>query len=1286
MRSTLSVVCRIPSRPLFAGAIFSVFLAALVGADDPLVAPSSSVGYQAPNVAGASTDFHPSGTQGIAQAYQCVGKVDFGQLRVENQFGILVWNYTGIKWGSTTGTWLSPQSQFNQKVAFTDRGNGVLETVTAHDEGFHNEVLIQAPGGTGKITLTGTLTTQLAIERTFDGDSTATSFRTDGQVVLVSQQGLRCFAIDAVRAIDANGDIHNCNVDWVQVPGGFTFTIIIPNTWLSTAVYPIRVEPMIGVPSAVSPEGGSRDSESAVAYGGGQYFVVWTAGASTSLSTTLIAATTSNDVYARRVGADGTLLGPTFAVATGSASQRYARVAYASGAGGVFAVAHKDGNSVVLKRYNLAGVLLSTSTVNNPLLNNRVTTVDIASNGVDRFCIAWTGYLSTDTFRQTWAEVRDADGSVVADDTVVGSASGTQVHAGPTVVWNAALSQWFFVWTEYDSAILGSPRQIEARAFDATITTAAFPESVMSTALGSNYEARAGWSATSGEYLVAYTNNPPAGSTNVRGQRVSASDGSLIGGEFLVETSTKRSTAAAVEWVPAANRWLLGFELNGSGMRGTYGQALRADGSTVGPLFVLSDGTDFAEMQVALTRNPDADEYLSTWTDGTSTVQDIWGARLEVTPPVPPGPITTSNDSTSITLTWPKGTETDLRGYFIGKSTTPGGPYSFALGLILPPAGPTVTYVDTAVSVNTRYYYVVTAVDTHANPSDLSAEASEIIDTVPPAPPSGLTGTPSDLSAKLAWTPNSEVDLLGYNVYFRLSTDVPRTKANSSPVTSTSYTVTGLTNGLSYDFWITALDQDLNESGLSTMVSVIPSGDGVPPAPPTGLLAVSGPLEIEISWNMNSESDLDGYNLYYKAAASADWIKFNDALIETTTATAAGLEFFTSYDFKVTAVDEGGLESADSVTISATSGVSPAASAPGSVTATAGNKAVVLTWTASTGSLIIGYDVFRALASGDTFFKINPTTITGLTFTDAGLINGTTYYYRVAPVQGPPLGTNGHFSGIVSATPAFPPPTSLTLVSHTGTTATMSWVASTAPDVTGYDVHRSTTSGGSYTVVGSLPGTATSFVDIGLGEGTFYWVVTAKSASEESAYSNEISATLAGVEPPDPPDLFAENTRKTMDTTPKITGSTGAGFLVKVYEGATLLGSGFAGPDGKFTISTSELSEFDHFIQATAQESETTPVSGFSVMRIVTIDTTPPATPVGLSAFAGDGWVSLQWESNEEPDLLGYNVYRRTTGPADPWEKQNVKPLLNPRYLDSDVVNTTTYEYRVTAVDDAKPD
>ncbi|MCE9584357.1 MAG: fibronectin type III domain-containing protein, partial [Planctomycetes bacterium] len=1045
-------------------------------------------------------------------------------------------------------------------------------------------VIIPSSGGTGKIRLYGKLTMPLEIERTFDGDSTATVFTTDGPITLVNGQGDRVLGIGTTRAFDAAGDVHDCDVQYTKVADGFTFIVTVPATWLGGATYPIRIDPIIGKPEAISKESARADFESQCAFGAGQYFVVWTSKATAAIAVSALT-TSGEDVYARRVAPDGTFIGPTFAVATGSTLQRKPHVAFASAGGGVFGVALRDGNLIVFKRYSPTGALLSVSTINDPALSNRVTTVDIASNGTDRFCITWTGFLAGSTFHQTWAEVRGADGSVITSDTPVGPASGTSVHARPSVVWNSTLSQWFFTWEAYDDAIAAAPKQVSGRAFDATLGTAAFAEILVSTDPGSNYDARIAWSATSNEYLVTFDNNPPTGKTNVHGRRVRATDGVLLGSEFSVETNTKASSDSSVAWIPNSNRWVTVFDLAGGGMRGAYGQALLADGTPTGPLFVLSDDPEFGEIQPTLARNGSLDQFLATWTDGSATVQDIWGARLDLTPPAAPGPITTSNGSSSITLTWPKGTDSDLRSYLVYRATAAGGPYGTGVA-VLPPVGATVSYTDTAVSVNTRYFYVVRAIDTHANVSDASAVASESIDTIPPAPPTGLAATPGDTTVALTWSPNAETDLGGYNVYYRATGATTWITANGTPLALTSFTVTGLIDGTSYDFTVTALETEPTESAGCAVVAATPV-DGTAPAAPTGLVAVAGNRSVSLTWDTNSEGDLAGYYVY------------------------------------------------------------------------------------------------RAATVGGSFLRITSSVVGSPAYSDIGLTNDTPYFYKVMAVDS---STNeSTLSSAAGATPRYPTPSGLTLDSTTDTGATFHWSEVTGvSDLLGYNVWRSGTSGSGYAKLTPSPISGTTFTDSGLTPGTYYYVVTAKATGgDESSNSNEISAVITGGTPPGPPTLDASNTRKTNDNTPRITGLALPGYVVNLYEGLDFLGAGTAdGTTGVFEIFTTvTLADRDHIIQASQQASSGSTASGLSSGRVVTIDTVPPAAPSGVRVLGGDGWVEVSWNANKEPDLLGYNVYRRVAAGA--WEQLNSKPLLNLKYLDKPVTNGTAYEYRVGAVDNA---
>lgn len=74
----------------------------------------------------------------------------------------------------------------------------------------------------------------------------------------------------------------------------------------------------------------------------------------------------------------------------------------------------------------------------------------------------------------------------------------------------------------------------------------------------------------------------------------------------------------------------------------------------------------------------------------------------------------------------------------------------------------------------------------------------------------------------------------------------------------------------------------------------------------------------------------------------------------------------------------------------------------------------------------------------------------------------------------------------------------------------LTWTASVSAGVTGYNVYRSTTSGGTYAQINSSLVTTTSFTDNNVSAGqTYYYVATAvNSSNQESGYSNQATATV----------------------------------------------------------------------------------------------------------------------------------------------------------------------------------
>jgi hypothetical protein len=80
-------------------------------------------------------------------------------------------------------------------------------------------------------------------------------------------------------------------------------------------------------------------------------------------------------------------------------------------------------------------------------------------------------------------------------------------------------------------------------------------------------------------------------------------------------------------------------------------------------------------------------------------------------------------------------------------------------------------------------------------------------------------------------------------------------------------------------------------------------------------------------------------------------------------------------------------------------------------------------------------------------------------------------------------------------------------ISHS---VSLTWSASTSASIAGYNVYRSTTSGGPYTQLNTSLVTTTSYTDASVVAGqTYYYVTTAvNTSSEQSAYSNQAQATV----------------------------------------------------------------------------------------------------------------------------------------------------------------------------------
>jgi len=183
--------------------------------------------------------------------------------------------------------------------------------------------------------------------------------------------------------------------------------------------------------------------------------------------------------------------------------------------------------------------------------------------------------------------------------------------------------------------------------------------------------------------------------------------------------------------------------------------------------------------------------------------------------PVPGGLHVTAVGSSQISLSWILAQTAGWQPfqYNVYMGTSPGGE---------PPVGgtssPSSSTSDTVTGLasGTTYYFKVSAVYGNcADPDGCveSAQSTEVpatttAESVPPAPPTGLTATAVDSSRiNLSWTapaPPAGASVTGYKIYAGTSPGGESTAGSSS---ATSDTVTGLSSGTTYYFEVTAIYQ-----------------------------------------------------------------------------------------------------------------------------------------------------------------------------------------------------------------------------------------------------------------------------------------------------------------------------------------------------------------------------------------------------------------------------------------------------------------------------------------------
>src|SRR5262249_38443188 len=152
---------------------------------------------------------------------------------------------------------------------------------------------------------------------------------------------------------------------------------------------------------------------------------------------------------------------------------------------------------------------------------------------------------------------------------------------------------------------------------------------------------------------------------------------------------------------------------------------------------------------------------------------------------------------------------------------------------------------------------------------------------------------------------------------------------------------------------------------------------------------------------------------------------------------------------------------------------------------------------------------------------------------------------------------------------------------------------------------------------------AWTYTTAALTNGAHSFTATATDAAGNTGAASSAIAVTIDTTAPTAPTIASFSTDSgtlgdgiTNDNTLTLTGTAEAGSTVKVYDGATLLGSATANGSGAWSYTTSALTNGAHSLTATATDvAGNTGVASFALA--VTIDTAAPVAPA-ITAFSPD--------------------------------------------------------------------
>lgn len=269
----------------------------------------------------------------------------------------------------------------------------------------------------------------------------------------------------------------------------------------------------------------------------------------------------------------------------------------------------------------------------------------------------------------------------------------------------------------------------------------------------------------------------------------------------------------------------------------------------------------------------------------------------------------------AVLLQWDvKSAPGDLAGFVIARSALP--EQGFHQLFEKPLVATARSFLDTTATVD-EPYYIVGAVDTAGNVASSLPVYADIIDTLPPAVPTGLTGSiDTNGVVTLRWNLGAERDLLGYRVLWANDSTHEFSQRTPAPWQDTVFVDTvNIKTLTSYVYYrIAAVDTRYIHSEASPLLA-LKRPDIIPPEPSVFTDVFVSDTTVQLRWEPSRSHDVAVQMLERRVQNNATWKELIRLPSQERRYTDTAVQRRTVYEYRITAIDSAGLRSQTAFTV-----------------------------------------------------------------------------------------------------------------------------------------------------------------------------------------------------------------------------------------------------------------------------------------------------------------------------------------------------------------------------------